>query len=118
MGNELPKLASRVTASKLDVSGDAPSSREAAAAVALSDTELLMFGGGGVSGCARARAAAARASLRQAERMCFRLARRQTCAAPTAALRWLRSSLGRAAVTHALHTYASRALQRGGCPVR
>jgi hypothetical protein len=54
MGNDLPKLAGvGVTSHALSVSGDAPCSREGAAAVALSDTELLLFGGGSGGGCVR-----------------------------------------------------------------
>jgi hypothetical protein len=55
MGNDVQKLAGCcVSCGVLRVAtGDAPSSREAAAAVALSDTELLMFGGGTAGGCVR-----------------------------------------------------------------
>ena len=52
MGNDLPKLAGVSVASHaLSVSGDAPCSREGAAAVAISDTQLLLFGGGSGGGC-------------------------------------------------------------------
>ena len=51
MGNELPKMAVTVNATAVRVSGVAPLSRDASAAVALSDTKLLLFGGGSGGGC-------------------------------------------------------------------
>ena len=60
MGNELPKLAARVSCTELTfAAAGAPSSREASAAVALSDTELLLFGGGSGGECVHRAAATA-----------------------------------------------------------